>query len=215
LAEFVACNLELEGYRTFIALDGPDGLESAQKNFPDLILLDLMLPGLPGTEVCKILKGAKKTARIPIVMLSARGEEIDRVVGFEIGADDYVVKPFSMRELLLRIKAVLRKNEIEEAASGVLNAGPISIDLHRHIVTVNGKELYLTTTEFRLLLTLAERMGRVQSREQLLKDAWGVNYGGEKRTVDTHITRIRAKLEGAGDLIKNVRSIGYLMETNS
>ena len=212
LAELVAYNLEVEGYRPFIALDGLSGLESAQRNVPDLILLDLMLPGLPGTEVCKILKGTEKTARIPIVMLSAKGEEIDRVVGFEIGADDYVVKPYSTRELLLRIKAVLRKSEIEEPASSVINVGPVSIDADRHIVTLNGKELFLTTTEFKLLHTLAERMGRVQSRNQLLKDAWGINYGGEARTVDTHITRLRAKLGEAGELIKNVRGIGYLME---
>lgn len=202
----------MEGYRTFIALDGLAALEAVKNNSPNLILLDLMLPGLPGTEVCKILKSDGKTARIPIVILSAKGEEIDRVVGFEIGADDYVVKPFSTRELLLRIKAVLRKNEIEEPASGVISVGPVSIDADRHIVTVNGKDLFLTTTEFRLLHTLAERMGRIQSREQLLKDAWGISYAGEIRTVDTHVTRLRGKLGEAGELIRNVRGIGYIMK---
>ena len=148
------------------------------------------------------MKSAENTAKIPIVILSARGEEIDRVVGFEIGADDYVVKPFAIRELLLRIKAVLRQNKIEEAETSIINAGPVSIDVLRHIVTIHGKELSLTTTEFRLLLTLAEPMGRVQSREQLLKEAWGANTVVEARTVDTHITRLRAKFEGAGVLLK-------------
>jgi len=212
LAELVAFNLEKEGYQPIIALDGQAGLESARINSPDLILLDLMLPGLPGTEVCKILKSGEKTAGIPIIMLTAKGEEIDRVVGFEVGADDYMVKPFSTRELLLRIKAVLRRTGSEEAAGKVIKVGAIAIDTDRHTVIVKGKEVVLTTTEFKLLQSLAERLGRMQSRDRLLKDVWGISHIGDTRTVDTHITRLRTKLGESGDLIKTVRGFGYKME---
>ena len=212
LAELVAFNLEKEGYQPLIALDGASGLESARNNSPDLILLDLMLPGLPGTEISKILKSTAKTARIPIIMLTAKGEEIDRVVGFEVGADDYMVKPFSSRELLLRIKAVLRRSGHEEAEAKILKIGTISIDTDRHIVLINGSEVILTTTEFNLLLNLAERQGRVQSRDRLLKDVWGISHIGDTRTVDTHITRLRTKLGECGDLIKTVRGFGYKLE---
>jgi two-component system, OmpR family, phosphate regulon response regulator PhoB len=212
LAELIAFNLEKEGYRPIVALDGISGLEAARNNFPDLILLDLMLPGLPGTEISKILKNNGKTAKIPIIMLTAKGEEIDRVVGFEVGADDYMVKPFSTRELVLRIKAVLRRTGPEEAAARVVRIGPVTIDSDRHIVTIDGTELLLTTTEFNLLLNLAERQGRVQSRDRLLKDVWGISHIGDTRTVDTHITRLRTKLGESGDLIKTVRGFGYKME---
>jgi two-component system phosphate regulon response regulator PhoB len=212
LAELVAFQLEKEGYRAQIALDGPSGFDIARNTTPDLILLDLMLPGLPGIEVCKLLKATDKTARIPIIMLTAKGEEIDRVVGFEVGAEDYVVKPFSNRELLLRIKAVLRRASPEEPAAKMITIGTICIDIDRHLVLVDGNELVLTTTEFKLLLTLAERIGRVQSRDQLLKTAWGVAHIGDTRTVDTHITRLRTKLGEAGNLIKTIRGFGYKME---
>lgn len=212
LAELVAFNLEKEGYRSLIAPDGPSGLEAARHNSPDLILLDLMLPGISGMEICKVLKSNEKTARIPIVMLTAKGEEIDRVVGFEVGADDYVVKPFSPRELLLRIKAVLRRAGSEESVSKIIKVGPISIDTDRHIVIVDGNEIILTTTEFKLLFNLAERLGRVQSRDRLLKDVWGFNHMGDTRTVDTHITRLRSKLGEAGEMIKTIRGFGYKME---
>ena len=212
LAELIAFNLEKEGYRPLIAPDGTSGLEAARDNPPDLILLDLMLPGLSGTEISKILRSNAKTARIPIIMLTAKGEEIDRVVGFEVGADDYMVKPFSSRELLLRIKAVLRRTSREETEPKVLKIGPISIDTDRHIVLINGSEVTLTTTEFNLLLNLAERQGRVQSRDRLLKDVWGISHIGDTRTVDTHITRLRTKLGESSDLIKTVRGFGYKME---
>ena len=212
LAELVAFNLEKEGYRPLIATDGPSGLEAARHNPPDLILLDLMLPGMSGMEICKILKSKEKTARIPIIMLTAKGEEIDRVVGFEVGADDYVVKPFSPRELLLRIKAVLRRAGSEESVSRIIKVGSISIDTDRHIVTVDGDEIILTTTEFKLLFNLAERLGRVQSRDRLLKDVWGFSHIGDTRTVDTHITRLRTKLGDAGEMIRTVRGFGYKME---
>ena len=212
LAELVAFYLEKEDYQTLVAFDGPSGVETARQKSPDLILLDLMLPGLPGIEVCKILKANEKTARIPIIMLTAKGEEIDRVVGFEVGAEDYMVKPFSSRELLLRIKAVLRRTCPKEPAVKVINVGNICIDTDRHMVLVDGNELVLTTTEFKLLLTLAERLGRVQSRDQLLKTAWGIAHIGDTRTVDTHMTRLRTKLGEAGELIKTIRGFGYKME---
>jgi two-component system phosphate regulon response regulator PhoB len=212
LAELVAFNLEKEGYRSLIAPDGPSGLEAARHNSPDLILLDLMLPGMSGMEICKVLKSNEKTARIPIVMLTAKGEEIDRVVGFEVGADDYVIKPFSPRELLLRVKAVLRRAGSGESVSKIIKVDTISIDTDRHIVTVDGNEVVLTTTEFKLLFNLAERLGRVQSRDRLLKDVWGFNHMGDTRTVDTHITRLRSKLGEAGEMIKTIRGFGYKME---
>ena len=212
LAELVAFNLEKEGYRSLIAQDGPSGLEAARNNSPDLILLDIMLPGMSGMDICKVLKGKEKTARIPVIMMTAKGEEIDRVVGFEVGADDYVIKPFSPRELLLRIKAVLRRYGSVETTNKIINVGPISIDTDRHIVAVYGNGIILTTTEFKLLYNLAERLGRVQSRDRLLKDVWGINHMGDTRTVDTHITRLRTKLGESGDMIKTIRGFGYKME---
>ncbi len=213
LAELVAFNLDKEGYRAILAADGVMGLEKAHANSPDLILLDLMLPGMAGTEVCKALKSSEKTSRIPVIMLTARGEEIDRVVGFEVGADDYVVKPFSTRELLLRVKAVLRRTAPAAPAGKTIVIGAITIDTDRHTVTVAGEEIELSAIEFKLLLVLGERAGRVQSRDQLLKDVWGDSYGGDTRTVDTHLTRLRAKLGPAGEQIRTVRGFGYKMES--
>ncbi|HTP65692.1 MAG TPA: response regulator transcription factor [Geobacteraceae bacterium] len=212
LAELVAFNLEKEGYRVVLAADGLSGLDKARDNSPDLVLLDLMLPGMTGTDVCKALKSTDKTAGIPVIMLTARGEEIDRVVGFEVGADDYVVKPFSTRELLLRVKAVLRRSAPPVQGGKIITIGMIAIDTDRHTVTVSGTGTELSTIEFKLLLVLAERAGRVQSRERLLKDVWGYSYMGDSRTVDTHLTRLRAKLGAAGELIKTVRGFGYKME---
>jgi two-component system, OmpR family, phosphate regulon response regulator PhoB len=212
LADLVAINLEQEGYTAVVATDGVAGLEEAGRIKPDLILLDLMLPRLQGTEVCKLLRSSEKTAAIPVIMLTAKGGEIDRVVGFEVGADDYVVKPFSIRELMLRVKALLRRSESRTLASSLITVGPVSIDTARHCVAVNGGEVTFTTTEFKLLLTLAQRLGRVQSRETLLRDVWGYNYVEDTRTVDTHITRLRTKMGEAGDMIKTVRGFGYKME---
>jgi len=214
LLDLIAFNLEREGYRVETALDGTTGLETARRSLPDLIILDLMLPGMLGTEICKILKKTEKTARIPVIMLTAKGEEIDRVVGFEVGADDYVVKPFSNRELMLRIKAVLRRTEPEKDRDKIINIGLLSIDTGAHTVTSDGEEIILTTTEYKLLLNLAERAGRVQNRDLLLKNVWGYNYIGDTRTVDTHITRLRTKLGVSGDLIKTVRGFGYKMENS-
>jgi two-component system, OmpR family, phosphate regulon response regulator PhoB len=212
LADLLAYNLEREGFRAVTARDGLTGLNSATASNPDLIILDLMLPGLPGTDVCRTLKKDPKTAAIPIIMLTAKGDEIDRVVGFEIGADDYVVKPFSTREFLLRIKAVLRRSLSASGAGQIVRIGPLTIDTERHVVTINGAEVSLTGIEFKLLLTMAERQGRLQSRETLLKDVWGYNYAEDTRTVDTHMTRLRTKLGTAGGLISTVRGYGYKME---
>jgi len=212
LAELLAFNLEKEGYRTAIASDGTDGLESVPRFQPDLILLDQMLPGMLGIEVCKHLKKNPGTAAIPVIMLTAKGEEIDKVVAFEVGAEDYVVKPFSTRELLLRIKAVLRRTSSEVPETPVIKVGSVSIDTERHHVLINGNEVTFTMTEFKLLHTLVKRLGRVQSRDVLLRDVWGYNFVEDTRTVDTHVTRLRTKMGEAGEMIKTVRGFGYKME---
>ena len=212
LAELLAFNLEKEGFQTSIALDGRTGLERVTAELPDLVILDLMLPEMNGTEVCKLLRKQPSTIGIPIIMLTAKGEEIDRVVGFEVGADDYLVKPFSARELMLRISAILRRTSPERSDGKIISVGTLHIDTSRHLVSVSGGEVSLTTTEFKLLLTLAERLGRMQSRDSLLRDVWGYSHTADSRTVDTHITRLRNKLGEAGELIRTVRGFGYKME---
>jgi len=215
LAELLAFNLEKEGYSATCVHDGKLGLERAGEEIPDLILLDLMLPGLHGTEVCKALRKDQRTAQIPIIMITAKGDEIDRVVGFEVGADDYIVKPFSMREMALRIKAVMRRFEHEVQSSptaDLFSVGDIIIDKERHTVMSAGCEIELTSTEFKLLLFLAEKKGCVQSREKLLQNVWSYNNAGDTRTVDTHVTRLRGKLGEPGDIIKTVRGFGYKIE---
>jgi two-component system phosphate regulon response regulator PhoB len=214
LAELLAFNLEKEGYAATCIHDGKQGLERAVTDIPDLILLDLMLPGLLGTEVCKALRKDQRTAHIPIIMITAKGDEIDRVVGFEVGADDYIVKPFSMREVALRIKAVMRRfdHEVQQPKTDLLTINDIVIDTQRHTVKSAGLDVELTSTEFKLLLYLAEKKGCVQSREQLLQKVWSYNNSGDTRTVDTHVTRLRGKLGAPGDIIKTVRGFGYKIE---
>jgi len=214
LAELLAFNLEKEGYDATCVHDGKLGLERAAADLPDLILLDLMLPGILGTEVCKALRKDQRTAQIPIIMITAKGDEIDRVVGFEVGADDYIVKPFSMREVALRVKAVMRRFEpgAQAPLSELFSIGEIVIDTQRHTVMSAGLEIELTSTEFKLLLYLAEKKGCVQSREQLLQKVWGYNNTADTRTVDTHVTRLRGKLGAPGDIIKTVRGFGYKIE---
>ena len=214
LAELLAFNLENEGYAAACVHDGKQGFEQACRDLPDLILLDLMLPGMLGTEVCKALRKDPRTARTPIIMITAKSDEIDRVVGFEVGADDYIVKPFSMREVTLRVKAVLRRSAPEAAAlsADLVTIGAIVIDKQRHTVTSAGAEIELTSTEFKLLLHLAEKKECVQSREQLLQRVWGYNSTADTRTVDTHVTRLRGKLGTPGDIIKTVRGFGYKIE---
>jgi len=211
LAELLAFNLQQAGYATTLVHDGADGLEKALADPPDLVILDLMLPSLLGTEVCRRLRHERATAAVPVMMLTARGEELDRVVGFEVGADDYVVKPFSVREVVLRVKALLRRSSDTDESKG-LSIGPLAIDTERHVVTVDGAPVDLTTLEYKLLLTLAERRGRVQTRDGLLQDVWGYAYAGDTRTVDTHITRLRTKLGSAGALIRTLRGFGYKLE---
>jgi two-component system phosphate regulon response regulator PhoB len=214
LAELLAFNLEKEGYTATCVHDGKLGLERATAEPPDLILLDLMLPGLLGTEVCKALRKDPRTAQIPIIMITAKGDEIDRVVGFEVGADDYIVKPFSMREVALRVKAVTRRfeHEAQQPMPELLSIGEIVIDTQRHTVQSAGLEIELTSTEFKLLLYLAEKKECVQSREKLLMNVWSYNNAGDTRTVDTHVTRLRGKLGAPGDIIKTVRGFGYKIE---
>jgi len=215
LADLLAFNLEKEGFAARCAFDGNEGLEAARSEHPDLVVLDLMLPGLMGTEVCKALRKDPRTSRIPVLMVTAKSDEIDRVVGFEVGADDYIVKPFSMRELTLRVKAILRRcgNEPTPALS-LLTLGDIVIDTEQHRVTSSTAEIDLTSTEYKLLQYLVERRGRVISRDQLLQDVWSYNDVGDTRTVDTHITRLRSKLGSPGDQIKTVRGFGYKIEEN-
>jgi len=196
------------GFLISKAGDGATGLTKARAEKPDFIVLDLMLPKIPGLEVCKILKSEAATRHIPILMLTARAEEIDRVVGLECGADDYVTKPFSPREIVLRIKAILRRGATEEADDR-LSAGPITIDPARHEVLVNGKRVELTSLEFKLLRTLMQRRGRVQERDRLLNEVWGYESVIDTRTVDTHVRRLREKLGRAGEVVETVRGFGY------
>lgn len=206
-------NLKQAGHTVSVAGRGQEGLRLAQQQKPDLVLLDLMLPDIAGTEVCRTLKSNTETKSIPVVMVTARGEEIDRVVGFEIGADDYVVKPFSVRELLLRISAILRRQHGSEAApvdpTATVEFGRLRIDRGAHRVWVEGQEVELTALEFRLLVTLYDRKDRVQTRSSLLDDVWGIQADITTRTVDTHVKRLREKLEAARDYIETVRGVGY------
>ena len=196
------------GFSISTANDGATGLQKARTDKPDFIILDLMLPKMPGLEVCKILKSDAATKHIPIMMLTARAEEVDRIVGLEFGADDYVTKPFSPREVVLRIEAILRRSE-PKLEDERLNAGPIAIDPSRHEVFVNGKQVHLTSLEFKLLRMLMQRRGRVQARDRLLNEVWGYESMIDTRTVDTHIRRLREKLGKAGDVVETVRGFGY------
>jgi two-component system, OmpR family, phosphate regulon response regulator PhoB len=202
-------NLRQAGYEVLATARGQDGLRMAREGHPDLVLLDLMLPDLPGTDICRAIKDDTMTRKLPVVMLTARGEEIDRVVGFEIGADDYVTKPFSIRELLLRIRAVLRRNDGERLPGCMIEFGCLRIDREAHRVWVIGDEVELTALEFRLLLTLYERRNRVQSRGALLDSVWGIDTKISTRTVDAHVKRLREKLGDARDYIETVRGVGY------
>lgn len=210
LAGLIEYNLRQEGFETEHAPSGASALSRARAKVPDLVLLDLMLPDLAGTDVLRMLKSEQTTKRVPVVVVSAKGQESDRVQGLELGADDYIVKPFSVRELLLRVKAVLRRGgEDAEGGAQVLSAGEISLDSGRHEVLVGGEPVVLTALEFRLLHTLLERPDRVQTREVLLSDVWGIQAEIHTRTVDTHIKRLREKLGPAGDIIETVRGVGY------
>lgn len=205
----VTLNLKGAGFTVLQAEDGNAALQQAREALPSLIVLDLMLPELSGLEVCKILKKEPQTAQIPVIMLTAKAEEIDRIVGLELGADDYITKPFSPRELILRVKSVLRRVNAAGETKDQLTLGDIQIDRSRYEVLVKGKPIDFTATEFRLLALLIERRGRVQSRDVLLNDVWGYESVIDTRTVDTHIRRLREKLGSAADCIETIRGFGY------
>ena len=210
LASLVEFNLQQAGLETAIALNGETALRLAKARVPDVVLLDLMLPDISGKEVCRRLRADPRTREVPVVMLTARGEEMDRVEGFEVGADDYVTKPFSPRELVLRIKAILRRAGPVDAGAR-LRVGLLSLDTGAHRAWVGTEQLDLTALEFKLLHHFMARPGLVQSREQLLSDVWGVTSPLETRTVDTHVMRLRDKLGAARESIETVRGVGYRM----
>ena len=207
--ELVAFNLKAAGCDVATATDGEQALKQARELLPDLIVLDLMLPEVDGLEVCKILRRDGATASIPIVMLTAKAGEVDRVLGLELGADDYLTKPFSPRELVLRVKRLLRSTAAEQVKTDRFEWKELAIDIPRHEVRVKGKALVLTATEFKLLTTLALRRGRVQSREALLRDVWEYENLIDTRTVDTHMRRLREKLGVAAKYLDTVRGVGY------
>jgi two-component system alkaline phosphatase synthesis response regulator PhoP len=208
IVEMVEYNLKGEGFETLSAFDGKQGIESAGREQPDLIILDLMLPVIDGFEVCRIVKNNQATANIPIIILSAKSQETDKVVGLELGADDYVTKPFSPRELIARIKAILRRGRKSRPTERT-ERGDIVIDSTRHKVTLRGKEISLTLTEFKLLEFMARRPGVVFSRDQILDEVSGVDAMVCDRTVDAHIKSLRHKLGGAKDYIETIRGAGY------
>jgi two-component system phosphate regulon response regulator PhoB len=207
--ELVQFNLKESGYDVVLAEAGPEALRKAQTQSPELIILDWMLPEMDGLEVCKLLKRDSATQRIPIIMLTAKAAEIDRVLGLEMGADDYLTKPFSPRELMLRIKKLLARQMPSPAKSEFLKAGDLVVDLPRHEASVKGVPVVLTATEFKLLVLLMERSGRVQSRDQLLQDVWDYERVVDTRTVDTHMRRLREKLGEAAHHIETIRNVGY------
>jgi DNA-binding response OmpR family regulator len=212
IIEFMQYNLEREGFVVFSARDGERGFSEAVKRKPSLILLDLMLPSMDGTELCRLLKEKEQTKSIPIIMVTAKGEESDKVLGLGMGADDYVTKPFSPKELAARIRAVLRRSSPSEDNASRVEFGPISIDSFRHEVRVRDKELILTTAEFRLLKALVSQPGRVYSRDQLLEKITAGESVVLDRNVDVHIGSIRKKLGADGDMIATVRGVGYKLK---
>jgi two-component system phosphate regulon response regulator PhoB len=214
ILDLVEYNLKQSGFKVLTAIDGGSGLELAIKERPDLIILDLMLPAMDGKDVCRALKSNPVTKAIPILMLTAKAEELDRVIGLELGADDYVTKPFSPRELVLRIKAILRRLTSEKEDVKVIRIGDLLIDVDRHQVSIKDEPISLTSTEFKLLVELASKRGRVQTRQSLLERVWGYTYEGYDRTVDTHIRRLREKLGDMAEYIETLRGFGYRFREN-
>ena len=208
IRDLLVYNLEREGYATLEAGDGREALDLVRLHRPNLILLDIMLPIMDGFAVCRELERSGEATHIPVIMLTARGEDVDKIIGFELGADDYVVKPFNTRELLLRIRAILRRQAGAESRP-LLSRHGVSVNSSAHRVTVGGQEIELTATEFRLLEDLLHYAGRVRTREELLSAVWGYQFEGYARTVDTHIRRLRNKLGDAADMIETVRGVGY------
>ena len=207
--QLVEFNLKAAGYEVVTATDGAEALQAARAVAPNLIVLDLMLPEVDGLEVCKILRRDQRTSAIPIIMLTAKAGEMDRVLGFELGADDYLTKPFSPRELVLRIKRLLRSGPSTKDKEDRIHVGDLTLDIPGHQAMVKGRPIELTATEFKLLTVLAQRRGRVQSREQLLQDVWEYDTLIDTRTVDTHMRRLREKLGPAAKHLDTVRGVGY------
>ena len=215
ITALVAYHLAKAGYRVSTAADGHDALRSAREERPDVVVLDLMLPGMSGYEVLQELRRSEETAHVGVILLTARREEVDRVRGLRLGADDYLVKPFSPDELALRVTALLRRLAAPAVSHGsTLTAGPITLDRSAHRATLDGAELTLTATEYKLLLTLVERRGRVQSRPQLLETVWEAQPDIQTRTVDMHVQRLRSKLGDASNMIETVRGFGYRLRVN-
>lgn len=209
LLELVRYNLEKEHFEVIVSSDSTKGLEIAQRQHPDLLVLDLMMPGLGGLDICRQLRGDATTANIPILMLTAKASETDRVIGLEMGADDYLTKPFSPRELVARVRAILRRAAAESPPAAMVKRGELSIDIPRHEVKYAGKTIALTATEFRILEFLAARPGRVLSRDQIIDAALGQTAAVIDRTIDVHITSLRKKLGPGGAKIETVRGFGY------
>ncbi len=204
--------LQGAGYLTTVLTNGSDGLRHARLSPPDAVVLDLMLPGMDGLHVCQALRGEAATSAIPIIMLTARGEEADRIRGLELGADDYLTKPFSPKELVARVAALLRRVHRPIGAAKVLTYGPLSIDIDRHVVAMGSETVTLTAKEFVLLQYLIEHRGRVLSRDVLLTDVWSYQYTGGTRTVDVHIRRLREKIPYLGDAITTIKQFGYKLQ---
>jgi len=210
LRRLVDFNLRSAGFNPLLAASGREALQLIEESPPDLVLLDLMLPDIQGKDICRQLKQDNRTRHIPVIMVTALGDEIDRVVGFELGADDYVVKPFSVRELILRVRAILKRStgQTETEVEEIL-FGPLKVDLAKHRAWLNDEELNLTALEFKLLTTFVKRRGHVQTRERLLDDVWGIDAGVTTRTVDTHVKRLREKLGEMAACVETVRGVGY------
>ena len=207
--ELLGFKLREAGFAPIFATDGLKALAAVRAERPDLVVLDLMLPELDGLEVCKLMRRDPATAGIPVLMLTAKAAEMDRVVGLELGADDYVTKPYSPRELVLRIRKLLKRTQGVNEAADQLTIGLLTIDVPHHAATVEGKPVTLTATEFNLLAVLAKRRGRVQTRERLLQDVWGYETAIDTRTVDTHMRRLREKIGAAAEYLETIRGVGY------
>ena len=213
--EVLGFKLREAGFTPIFAADGLKALAAVRAERPDLVVLDLMLPELDGLEVCKLMRRDQSTASIPVLMLTAKAAEMDRVVGLELGADDYVTKPYSPRELVLRIRKLLKRTKAAEDSGDQLRFGILEIDVPRHTALVAGKAVTLTATEFNLLALLAKRRGRVQSRERLLQDVWGYETAIDTRTVDTHMRRLREKIGPAAEYLETIRGVGYRFKADS
>ena len=209
IRDTLSYNFEKEGFEVLSSPNGKSALKLLESNEPNIVILDLMLPDMSGLDICRQIKNDKKLSDTSIIMLTAKSEEVDRIVGFELGADDYVTKPFSVRELILRVKVLIKKHTTTEHKDTSISLGSIYMNLDAHVVKINKKDIILTALEFKLLKHLLQRKGRVQTRDQLLGDVWGYSSEVTTRTVDTHIKRLREKLGVFADYIQTIRGVGY------